>query len=58
MQESTVVIPAYRWFFMDEQAGLSAAQALLMVPWGRHNVVNNASGEHITFNNKNSQFSL
>lgn len=59
MQESIVPIDAYRWFFTDEKAGLSAAQGLLTVPWGRYNAINNnASGEHITFNNKNPRFSI
>lgn len=58
MQEGIVLIAAYRWFFADEKAGLSAARALLIAPWGRYNAVNNnANGEHVTFNNKNSRFS-
>lgn len=58
MQES-IVIAAYHWFFTDEKAGLSAAQGLLTVTWGRQNAVNNnASGEDITFNYKNSRFSI
>lgn len=59
MQEGGVLIDAYRWFFADEEAGLSAAQGLLTVPWGRQNAINNnASGENITFNNKNSRSSI
>ena len=60
MQESIVQMAAYPWFFTDEKTGLSAAQVLLIAPWRRQNAVNNnnASGEYITFNNKNSRFSV
>lgn len=48
---------AYLGFFSDEEAGLSAAQALPTAPWGRQSAVNDASAEYATVNNKNSRFS-